>query len=62
MNKAISEPWSDPSANLMDRLSEEIILEILSYLNFHELSIIARVSNRLNRLSEDPKVCRYALI
>lgn len=56
MNKAISEPWSDPSANLMDRLSEEIILEILSYLNFHELSIIARVSNRLNRLSEDPKL------
>ncbi|KAH9820559.1 hypothetical protein DFH28DRAFT_1079418 [Melampsora americana] len=56
MNKFISEKCSYSSANLMDRLSEEILLEILSYLNFHELSIMARVSNRLNRLSEDPKL------
>ncbi|EGG02289.1 uncharacterized protein MELLADRAFT_110284 [Melampsora larici-populina 98AG31] len=62
MHKVIPEPWSNPSANLMDRLSEEILLEVLSYLNLHELSIMARVSNRLNRLSEDPKnLCRISL-
>ncbi|KAG0140688.1 hypothetical protein CROQUDRAFT_664885 [Cronartium quercuum f. sp. fusiforme G11] len=45
-----------PSDNMIDLLSEETLIEILSYLNLNELSVISRVSTRFNRLFEDPQL------
>lgn len=42
----------------IESLSEEILLEILSYLSIHELLTVSRVSRRFNRLSDEPHLWR----
>ncbi|CAH7689170.1 hypothetical protein PPACK8108_LOCUS24236 [Phakopsora pachyrhizi] len=40
----------------IDRMSEEILIQILSYLTIRELLSISRVSTRFNRLSHEPQL------
>ncbi|KNE94002.1 hypothetical protein PSTG_12668 [Puccinia striiformis f. sp. tritici PST-78] len=42
----------------IEHLSEEVLLEILSYLSIAELLTTARVSRRFNRLSDEPLLWR----
>jgi len=39
----------------IEQLSEEILLEVLSYLSISELLIAARISQRFNRLCDEPQ-------
>ncbi|KNZ52068.1 hypothetical protein VP01_3703g1 [Puccinia sorghi] len=59
--------WSRPSARPLGamtasvhigQLSEEILLEVLSYLSISELLIAARISQRFNRLCDEPQLWR----
>ncbi|MBW0536394.1 hypothetical protein O181_076109 [Austropuccinia psidii MF-1] len=42
----------------LGNLSEELLLEILSYLTIHDLSIVSRLSLKFKRLADEPQLWR----